>query len=148
MKKKLLYSIDILLFILLFFINNIYVLFIFRIVFINDIVATFIMSLTSKEKRYLMGSFRIRNKDIKSDFFNENYEKVLDYNKRKIKNIYQDSEIPDSKIKSDLERRYLQARIRFYGIDSKYNKIKWSNLDTLVLLFTIIIFMLFIFLNR
>ena len=54
----------------------------------------------------------------------------------------------NKKVEEDLARSYLQARIRFYGTSYKNKKkIKWNKIDTLILLLSIIIFLIFFLLR-
>ena len=51
----------------------------------------------------------------------------------------------EDKIDNDLERHYLQSKIRFNGycdIEDKTVKFKWTKIDTMILIMSILLFIL------
>ena len=70
---------------------------------------------------------------------------------REISNILM-TEIKDKDLNfvtiKDLQRHYLQSRIRFNGYFYNYNNFYWDRIDTLILLFSIILFIIFLLIGR
>ncbi len=110
----------------------------------------FITTLNLREKLSLNLIFnKKKNKILRSSFYDDNYKKVNVYNKEKVLEVYQREGIDiDEKNIRDLDRLYLQSRIRFNGFKGNNNNsyFKVNKIDIMVLLLSIIIFaILFIF---
>ena len=116
-------------------------LIIYKILFILDMLVLFVKTLTFNEKKALQMLFKRNNKSLRISFYEENFDNIVEYNKTKIKELYKDDVSIDDKIESDLERHYLQARIRFYGINNSIT-FKWTYIDIMILILCIILFIL------
>lgn len=138
LKNKKLLLIDFVLVILLgLSTSNIIYLLLFKILFIFNYLITVYKGLTTDEKKILVRE----NSSAKIDYFEKSFERVVkNINEKKI-GLYDDELSIDKKIEKDLERSYLQARIRYYGLSNNkwYN---WNRIDTLVLLLFLVIFVI------
>jgi hypothetical protein len=84
----------------------------------------------------------------KKMYYEDNFDKIVNrINERKNK-LYDEEVSIDNKIEESLARSYLQARIRYYGYASKkkYNN-TWNRIDTLIVLFSIVLFIIFFILR-
>ncbi len=140
-KKQLL--INFLLTIIITISNRFYIfLLIFKIIFIFNVIYTFYDTLLTKEKYFFI------EKNTKNKFFEKNYNFFYNKNKKIIINkYYKISNLNFVTIK-DLQRHYLQSRIRFNGYFYNYNNFYWDRIDTLILLFSIILFIIFLLIGR
>lgn len=123
-----------------------FVLVIYKILFIFNMIYLFIKNLSIKEKKYFYGLNNKYDKSSRREFYySQVFEDIKNKNLKRAKNIYSDDVSIDNVIESDLERSYLQAKIRFYGYkDESFDSIKfsWRRLDTEIALFCVIIFIL------
>ena len=145
-KKQLLF--DCILIILLALVNRVNeLLFIYKILFIINLIVTFISCLVDDEKKIIKKS---DNKNLKNIFYKNNYKKIYEKNFNKIKNIYGDEIINDDIVLEDLERHYLQSKIRFYGYEKKDEKkfLKFEKIDFAILLFVIFVFIILMVIGR
>ena len=148
-KKQLLF--DFVLIVLLAVANRINeLLFIYKILFIINIIITFVVSLTEDEKYFLKKIRESENKNLKNNFYKKYYEKINDENLKKNKNIYGDEIINEDVVNEDLERHYLQSKIRFYGYEKKDEKIifKFEKIDFVLLFFVIFVFIILMIIGR
>lgn len=121
-------------------------LIVYKVAFIFSILISFMNYLNSKDKKYIKYCFdNNRNKTLREDFNNEYFDKIYQYNKNMVNDKYGDVSF-DNKIENDLERKYLQSRIRFngYGLNNSNNKIEWNRIDVLLLIFSILVFCIMI----
>ena len=123
----------------------------FKIFMIVLFTIEFITTMNLNEKLLLNLIFnKKKNKILRSSFYDNNIKKVNNHNKSMIMKIYRSEDINiDGKNIRDLDRLYLQSRIRFNGIKRNGDKdlyIKINKIDIMILLLAIILFViLFIF---
>ncbi len=138
---------------LILFLSNYYVeLFLpFKLFMIVLFTIEFITTMNLNEKLLLNLIFnKKKNKILRSSFYDNNIKKVNNYNKSMVMKVYENEDINiDGKNIRDLDRLYLQSRIRFNGIKRNGDKdlyIKINKIDIMILLLAIILFViLFIF---
>ena len=133
--KKILMIFDFILVLLLAFSTHyIFCLYIFKVLYL-------IIYLLTVKKHFNI--YKKDNKSSKIKFYEEHFDKIVkDINKRK-KEIYDEDVNIDSAIERNLERSYLQAKIRYYDIiNDDVNKIKFNRIDILILCLSIIIFLI------
>ena len=142
--KKLLVIDLVLVFLLGLSVNNDISLLIFKIIFIVDFIITYYFTMSKNDKKI---TFR-KKTTLKKMYYNDNFDRIVSrINEKKIE-LYDEDVSIDSKIEQALARDYLQARIRYYGYSSKKkNRSNWNRIDTLILLFSIILFILFFILR-
>ncbi len=117
-------------------------LLVFKLLFIINLVVSFLHFISEDEKKYIKSNYKGRRKNsLRIALYEKVFPKVLEKNKKKAKDIYGDNIDVDDKIEQDLERLYLQSRIRFYGFNNTYT-LKWTYIDTLILFFSLVIFIL------
>ena len=138
-KNKKLLLIDLILVILLGLStkDDIYLL-VFKIIFIIDFLLTTYDRLTSLDENNLIN----RKNSIKEDYFENSFDRVVKRINDKKETMYDSSVSIDDRIKKDLERSYLQSKIRYYGLSSKNKCYNWNIKDTLVLLIFLIVFVI------
>ena len=126
-------------------VNNVIILFFFKLVLILDFIYTFYIYFIN-----VNDSTKKVRKKVKSKFFQDNYDKIVDSINKKKEQYYVRDISTDGEIERVLERRYLESRIRFYGFsDSSDTKEDyWTKIDTLILAISIIIFILIIIIGR
>ena len=136
--KKISIFVDLLLVLLLGFSTNYEIcLLLFKILFIINFIITIFNSLSLEEKKLLVRE----NTSSKLDFYEENFDRIVkNINERKM-NIYDEGVSIDNRIERDLERSYLQSKIRFNN-SNKNNYYKWNKIDSLFLLFFIVVFVI------
>lgn len=120
-------------------------LFLYKIIYLIDIVITFIISLLFKEKRFFKLLFNMYdNKSNKTRFYEENYNDILLNNENKAFVKYGSDISINDKSKEDLDRKYLQAKIRFYGYNERNTPLffKWTKTDSILLALVLIIFII------
>jgi len=121
-------------------------LYVYRIAYIISLLFTLKDILSSKEKRFFKQLFKgIDKKSRRQIFYEQKYNYVLDTNRKLSNDIYKIDLISEEKINSDLERHYLQSKIRFNGycdLEEKKIKFKWRKRDTLILIISIILFII------
>ena len=117
--------------------NEIFLL-IFKLIFIVNFLLTIYNNLTDDDKRLLVKEKRT----TKLDFFENNFERIVKNIKEKKQELYDEDVSIDDRIENDLERQYLQARIRYYNYNSKKKWYNWNRIDTLVLLLLLIVFVI------
>ena len=121
-------------------------LYLFKIAFIVNLLFSLFDSLTSKERKFFKILFKdIDKKNRKEIFYKQNYNNVIDTNKKLASDVYKVEIMNEDKIDNDLERHYLQSKIRFNGycdIEDKTVKFKWTKIDTMILIMSILLFIL------
>lgn len=145
-RNKILSFVSLILIILLAYSRiNIFVLFLFKLLLVMDILYTFYCYYVKNNNWLIRKSRRLRN-----SFYEENFDRIVD-NINKKKEVYYGSDISiDEEIERELERKYIESRIRFYGFNNNI-KLKhnvWTKLDILILLFSLIIFIFLIIIGR
>lgn len=132
--KKILLVIDIILIILLGLSkDNEIFLISFKIIYIINYILTVCNSLT-----FDIGI----GKSTKINYFENNFDKIVERINENKNKLYDESVSIDNKIETDLERNYLQSKIRYYNYSSKSKWYNWNRIDTLVLIIILIIFVL------
>ena len=132
----------------LLFISYIFnpMLYFFKILLMVNVILSLFDSLSSKERKF----FKILFKDIdkrnrKEIFYKQNYNNVLDTNKKLANDVYKVEIMNEDKIDNDLDRHYLQSKIRFNGycdIEDKTVTFKWNKIDSMILIMSILLFIL------
>ena len=121
-------------------------IYVYKIAFIVNIIISFIDSFTSKEKKFFKILFKdMEKKNRRNEFYEQKYNYILETNKKLSNEVYKIDLINEDKINSDLERHYLQSKIRFNGycdIEDKKVTFKWTYIDTIILIVSIILFVL------
>lgn len=121
-------------------------LYVYKIAFILNVVISFIDSLTSKEKKFFKILFKdMEKKNRRNEFYEQKYNYILNTNRKLSNEVYKIDLINEDKINSDLERHYLQSKIRFNGycdIEDKKVTFKWTYIDTMIFILSIILFVL------
>lgn len=119
-------------------------LILFKIIFIINYLITVYLSLSLEDKKVLVKE----NHSEKEKYFEDNFDKIVKNINEKKNKLY-DKETPiDGKIERELERKYLQSRIRYYGINFSNNSFyKWTKIDTMILLLAVVLFALFFILR-
>ena len=137
---KSLLVIDLILVLLLgFSVNYDICLLFFKLLFIIDYLITFYKKLSLEDKKFL---FR-KKTTLKMMYYEDNFDKIIDRINENKNRLYDSDVSIDKKVEDELSRNYLQARIRFYGSSlKKQKKIKWNRIDTLILLFSIVVFII------
>lgn len=116
---------------------------IFRIIFLISLLLSFKGSLEIEEKQFIKNLyFPENNKKLKNKLFKKIFDDVVEKNKEEKEKIYTEEVFLDNKIEKDLDRLYLQSKIRFYG--RKTVDFKWCYIDTLILIVSIVMFIIFI----
>ena len=142
---------DILLFILLIFVDNIYVKFIFKILFIITSIVTFLLLLTRNEIIFIKWILGLENnKTLKSRFKKDQLNILIKDNKKMVNKYYDGKESIDDKVASDLEKKEMLARMRFLGYKTNYNNLveSWCGYDTLVFVVALLLFILLLIVGR
>ena len=116
-------------------------LLIYKILFIINVVLTFYSTLTNEDKKYLF-----QKKETKLDFYENNFDRIVKNIEIKKSNMYDKDISIDNRIENDLERQYLQSKIRYYSVYSKRNNV-W-NIINMILLILIIILIILLFVLR
>lgn len=149
-KSKKILTYDILLIILLAVVSRInYLTVLYKLLFCIDVIITLFYYLSLKEKKYLYSIYRDDKTNPKEKFYESVFNAVFENNKKIVNNKYGDINF-DEKIQYDLDRKYLQSKIRFNGYYKKNHNLKivWNKIDTMILLFSILIFTIMIILGR
>ena len=101
---------------------------------------------TTKEKKFFKILFKdVKRKNKKTLFYDSHYDSILEANRKLSNDTYKIDLINENKLNDDLERSYLQSKIRFNGycdIDDKTVSFKWTYVDTMILILSIILFIL------
>ena len=140
MSKKIIILLDLILVLLLgLSVNEEVCLLIFKIIFIIDCFITIVLRLSNEDKKVL---FR-KKTTSKLMYYEDKFDKIVSRINEKKNKIYDEDVSIDKKIEEDLDRNYLQAKIRYM----KSSKIKkryftWNRIDTLILLLAITVFMI------
>ncbi len=120
--------------------------YIFKIAFILYILISLVCSLTSKEKKFFKILFKdVKRKNKKTLFYDSHYNNILETNRKLSNDVYKIDLVSDNKLNDDLERGYLQSKIRFNGycdVSEKTVSFKWTEIDTMILMLSIILFVL------
>ncbi len=142
---------DILLCILLIFLDNIYVKIIFKVLFIITSIVTFLLLLTKNEIIFIKWILGFENKKtLRKRFRDEQYNMLIKENKKLVSKYYDGKESIDDKVASDLEIKEMQARMRFLGYRTNYNNLveTWCGYDTLVFVAALLLFILLLIVGR
>ncbi len=145
MKHKLEFIIDLVLIaIMVLVIMTNRFLVIYKLVFITNLVLTTIRLLSDKEIIFLKETFIYRdNKYYKNKFYEDSFDKIYDDNKKMVEEKYNNPLLVDDAIEDILARKYLQARMRFYGYKENNEEfLEWNKLDTMILMFALLLFMI------
>ncbi len=125
-------------------VNDYNYLLIFKIIYIINCLITFYSCLTIKDKKLLFK----KKSTSKMMYYENNFDRINSRINIRKKEIYNSNVSINNKIEQDLESNYLFARMKYYDYFSKKSSfISWNKIDTLILLFTITIFILFIVLR-
>ena len=124
-------------------------LILFKLLLIATLIFTAIRFLSDDEKLFLKNVFKNKNnKYYRNKFYEENFDKIYDDNKNMIETKYNNSSIVDDGIEDTLARKYLQARMRFYGYSETNEEfLEWTKIDTMILMFSLLIFMILLMLR-
>ena len=138
-KSKKLLLIDLILVILLGLSTNHYIcLLLFKLLLIFNFSITVLKSVTYNDFKDVFK----QNVSSKTYFYEDNFDKVVKRINDKKNAIYDKDISIDHKIESDLERLYLQSKIRYDGLYKKNKWDNWSKIDILILLFVVIVFII------
>lgn len=122
--------------------NYDFALFLFKIGYIITFLYTLYLSYFSVYK----GVVKVRRKKLQILFNEENFDNIVNKINNKKDEYYEEDVNVNEEIERDLNRKYLQSRIRFYGFNKittyKKKNNSWLVIDTLILLFAIIIFII------
>lgn len=145
--------IDVFLIILLAVVSRITdLLLLYKIIYLFDLIYTFILTISFKDKRLFKYLFKkYENKTLKEEFYDANIKDILDYNEKQKDKLYNESVSIDDKIIRDLDRKYLQSKIRFNGYSRDSNKtvnVTWNKIDTMLLILSIIVFIIICLIGR
>ena len=136
-KSKKLLLIDLILIVLLGLSTNIEIcLILFKFLFIFNLLITFYKSLTYDDKKSIFK----KDTSTRTNYYEKNFDRIVKNIEDKRKNIYDNDVSIDDRIESDLERSYLQSKIRYYGLYKKDRWYNWNRIDTLILLFVLVVF--------
>lgn len=152
-KTNKLLVIDIFLIIFLALVSRIGSLLIFyKFFYLFDLILTLSIKITFKDRRLLKYLFRkYENKSLKREFYDNNIKDVLDYNEKQKNKLYDESISIDDKVARDLDRKYLQSKIRFNGYSTnsmKTVKLSWNTIDTMILLLFVLLFLIMCLIGR
>ena len=119
--------------------DNELALLIFKIGYIIVFLVTMCLTVTKSE----LVIRNTNNKTLMKKYYEDNYERFVKSINVKKEKLYDEEVSIDNKIERDLERKYLQSRIRYNDVYKvKENSGKWTKIDTLILIFTIIMFVI------
>ena len=119
-------------------------LLIFKIVYIINIIITFITCQSFKDKKVL---FR-KKTTLKMMYYEDNFDKIVNRINKNKREVYDKDVSINNKIEQDLEKNFLFARMKYYNYSKRKNNIfSWNKIDTLILLLSITIFIMFIVLR-
>ena len=107
----------------------------FKVLYIFNYILTICNSIDKE-------SFIGIRKSTKIDYFENNFDKVVERINEKKQELYDEDVSIDNRIERDLDRSYLQAKIRYYNYTSKKKWYNWNRIDTLVLMIILIVFVL------
>ena len=124
-------------------------LFFYKLLLIINLVLTTIRVLDDREKSFLKSTFTYKNnKYYRTKFYEDSFNKIYDDNKKKVIEEYNNASLVDDTIEDSLERKYLQARMRFYGYKENNEEfLEWTKLDTMILMLFLLIFMILLILR-
>ena len=138
-KSKLLVFIDLILVVLLGLSTEKEIfLLIFKAIFIVNYLLTIYKSLSLKDKKNLVRE----NRSLKHNYYEENFDRIVRNINEKKELMYDKDVSIDYKIERDLERAYLQSRIRYNTISKKNKWYNWNKIDTMVLFLYLILFVI------
>ena len=117
--------------------DNELALLLFKLGFIYIFLITIYYTLSKKDLLI------IKKNSSKEKYFESNYKRIINnINDKKEKYYGEDVSIND-KIEVDLNRQYLQSKIRFNDFYKSKSRINtWNKIDTLILIFCIIVFII------
>ncbi len=150
LKHRLEFIIDLILIILLILVivySKFLVL--YKLLLIINLILTTIRVLEDREKSFLKSTFTHKNnKYYRTKFYEDSFNKIYDDNKKKVIEEYNNASLVDDTIEDSLERKYLQARMRFYGYKENNEEfLEWTKLDTMILMLFLLIFMILLILR-
>lgn len=120
----------------------------YKLLFIFNIVFSLVESFTTNEKKWLNELFKKDNSSLRERYYANNYNCIYEYNEKMRNANYSDDISFDNKISSDLERHYLQARIRFYGYKKEIESFTWNKIDIIILIFSLFVFIILLYVGR
>lgn len=106
----------------------------------------FYIYLSIRQRQYFKGKYyNYSNNNRRESFYERNFNNALT-NIKNNKEMNYDKEVDiDDKLERDLERNYLQSRIRFYGfknVNNYHYESSWKRLDYMILLLAIVLFII------
>lgn len=121
----------------------------YKLLLIINLILTTIRVLENREKSFLKSTFTHKNyKYYRTKFYEDSFNKIYDDNKKKVIEEYNNASLVDDTIEDSLERKYLQARMRFYGYKENNEEfLEWTKLDTMILMLFLLIFMILLILR-
>ena len=117
--------------------NEMYLI-MFKLIYILNFIITIYNYVLSNNLLFLIN----RKRSTKLNYYNDNFEKIVEKINNKKKELYDDDVSIDDRIEKELERSYLQSRIRYYSLYKKNKCYNWNRIDTLVLLFILVVFII------
>lgn len=127
-------------------------LFFYKLFYLFVLIYTFYFNITFKDRRLFKYLFRkYENKSLKQEFYDNNINDILDYNEKQKNKLYNESVSIDDKVVRDLDRKYLQSKIRFNGYCTKRMKtvkLNWNTIDTMILTLFILLFLIVCLIGR
>lgn len=146
-RKILLFAIGFLLLIYLIFTTESYYL-VIKLYLLFSTIYLFNLFLSIRQKTYFVGKYyKYSNIKRRDAFYEKNYNNILSNIKNNVDMTYDNEVSIDNKVRRDLERSYLQSRIRFFGfrnINNYHYESRWKKLDYMILLFSIILFIIIV----
>ena len=118
-----------------FYTSKIRILLVF--LFLINILYVFITSFHKYEIIYLRYLFSKRFR--KNFFYDNNINKIIDYNQGKVKAIYGDVSNIDKKVKADIDSLYLYGKVRFYEYGNKISSFSSFGIYDFIFLFLFIV---------
>lgn len=145
------FVIDLILIVLLFLIKEVpIVISLFKIIYIIKITIMMLITINKDDITFFKSMFIKEGHSMnREDFYNTYFERKKEENIKKIEENYFNEDINYEIINSDLDRLYLESKLRFNGYNKSSNKysINWAKIDSMILILSIIIFII-IFIMR
>ena len=104
-----------------------------------------LISLNKNDISFLKSMFVKKGYNMnKESFYNNYFERIKDENIKKIQENYLNEDINNEIISKDLDRLYLESKIRFNGYNKSNNEysINWTKIDSMILALSIILFII------
>lgn len=121
---------------------------IIKIFLIIIIIYIFFIYLSIRQRHYLKNKYYPRNNNNRrGQFYEKNYNYALTNIKNNVDLNYEKEVEIEKKLRKDLERNYLQSRIRFFGfrvVNNNHYESRWEKIDYLILLLSIVLFIIII----